>query len=40
MLLGIAGTYRPHDSIDVVFTADGARRVVALAPVESETDVG
>jgi hypothetical protein len=40
MLLGIAGTYRPHDSIDVVFTVGGARRVVALAPVESETDVG
>ena len=40
MLLGIAGTYRPHDSIDVVFTADGVRRVVALAPVEPETDVG
>jgi len=28
MLLGIAGTYRRHDSVDVVYERDG-RRVVA-----------
>jgi hypothetical protein len=28
MLLGVAGTYRKHDSVDVVYERDG-RRVVA-----------
>ncbi|HEY7537758.1 MAG TPA: hypothetical protein VH721_07200 [Gaiellaceae bacterium] len=36
MLLGIAGTYRKHDSIDVVFTVDGRRTVAALAPFEPQ----
>ena len=36
MLLGIAGTYRKHDTIDVVCTVEGRRRVVSLAPVEPE----
>jgi hypothetical protein len=35
MLLGIAGTYRKHDSIDVVYTASGRRTVAALAPAET-----
>jgi hypothetical protein len=28
MWLGIAGTYRPHESVDVVFEAGGRRSVV------------
>ena len=31
MLLGIAGTYRKNDKVDVVFTVDGRPKVVALA---------
>jgi hypothetical protein len=36
MLLGIAGSYRKHDTIDVVFTSDGKRTVAALSPAEGE----
>jgi hypothetical protein len=36
MLLGIAGTYRKHDTIDVAFTVNGQRKVVGLAPVDSD----
>jgi hypothetical protein len=32
MGLGIAGTYRKNDSIDVVFTSNGRRVVASLAP--------
>ena len=32
MTLGIAGTYRQNDTIDVVFTSDGRRRVATLRP--------
>jgi hypothetical protein len=32
MLLGIAGTYRKNDKIDVVFTVDGRPKVVPLTP--------
>ena len=31
MLLGIAGTYRKNDKVDVVFTVDGRPKVVPLA---------
>ena len=31
MLLGIAGTYRKNDKIDVVFNVDGRPKVVPLA---------
>ena len=34
MLLGIAGTYRKNDKVDVVFTVDGRPKVVALAVPE------
>ena len=34
MLLGIAGTYRKHESIDVVYSVGGRRAVATLAPVE------
>jgi hypothetical protein len=33
MLLGIAGTYRKHDTVDVVYTLDGRRTVAGLTPV-------
>ena len=36
MLLGIAGTYRKDDKIDVVFSIDGRPKVVTLKPVEPE----
>jgi hypothetical protein len=39
MALGIAGTYRQNDTVDVVFTHEGRRRVVTLRPpvtVEAE----
>ena len=37
MFLGVAGTYRKHDTVDVVYERDG-RRVVAtgLRPLESK----
>ena len=37
MLLGIAGTYRKHDTIDVAFTVGGRSQVASLAPAEPET---
>ena len=40
MLLGIAGTYRKNDKIDVVFNVDGRPKVVPLAvppPAPSES---
>ena len=39
MLLGVAGTYRKHDTIDVAFTVGGRRQVASLAPAEPESDV-
>jgi hypothetical protein len=33
MLLGVAGTYRANDSVDVVYTLDGRRLVSSLQPV-------
>jgi len=33
LFLGIAGTYRKHDSIDVVYTVNGRRAVSSLNPV-------
>ena len=36
MLLGIAGTYRKHDSIDLVYTAGDRRVVAALTPADSD----
>jgi len=32
MLLGIAGTYRKHDSVDVVYEAGGQAAVASLVP--------
>jgi hypothetical protein len=32
LFLGVAGTYRKNDTVDVVYTADGRRTVVSLEP--------
>ena len=32
MLLGVAGTYRKHESVDVVYEGDRGRTVATLAP--------
>ena len=32
MLLGIAGTYRKHESVDVIYEQNGRRTVVSLSP--------
>ena len=37
LFLGIAGTYRKHDSIDVVYTVNGRRVVSSLQPVTPRT---
>ncbi len=34
MALGIAGTYRRNDTVDIVFTRDGRRQVATLTPTE------
>jgi hypothetical protein len=36
MFLGVAGSYRRNDTIDVVYSLDGRRRVVTLAPPEAD----
>jgi hypothetical protein len=33
LFLGVAGTYRKHDTVDVVYGDRGVRRVVSLEPV-------
>ena len=32
MLLGIAGTYRKHENVDVIYEAGGQRTVASLTP--------
>ena len=32
MLLGVAGTYRKHENVDVVYEAGGRRTVASVAP--------
>jgi hypothetical protein len=32
LFLGVAGTYRKHDTVDVVYTRAGRRTVVTLEP--------
>jgi hypothetical protein len=32
MLLGVAGTYRKHENVDVVYEEAGRRRVASLTP--------
>jgi hypothetical protein len=35
MLLGVAGTYRKHENVDVAYEIDGRRAVATVAPVDS-----
>jgi hypothetical protein len=32
MLLGVAGTYRKHETVDVIYEEDGRRTVATLTP--------
>ena len=39
MLLGVAGTYRKHETVDVVYESDGRREVeTGLEPQPYESD--
>jgi hypothetical protein len=35
MLLGVAGTYRKHENVDVAYEQDGRRTVASLVPKSS-----
>ena len=35
MVLGVAGTYKQDDSVDVVYQRDGRRTVAAKLPIEA-----
>ena len=35
MLLGVAGTYREHETVDVAYEVDGRRTVATLVPTDS-----
>ncbi len=35
IFLGVAGTYRGHETVDVVYTVAGQRHVATLEPTES-----
>jgi hypothetical protein len=32
MLLGVAGTYRKHEAVDVIYEENGRRTVATLSP--------
>jgi hypothetical protein len=32
MLLGVAGTYRKHETVDVIYDTEGRRTVATLSP--------
>jgi hypothetical protein len=38
MALGIAGSYRKNDTIDLVYTANGRRQVASLKPPEAQAE--
>jgi hypothetical protein len=40
IFLGIAGTYRKHDSVDVIFEVGGKRQVAASLPVVAPERAG
>jgi hypothetical protein len=40
MFLGIAGTYRKDETVSVVYTREGRRGVVTLAPAETSSGEG
>ena len=35
IFLGVAGTYRKHETVDVVYTAGGHRQVATLEPTDA-----
>jgi hypothetical protein len=35
MLLGVAGTYRKHENVDVIYDVGGRRTVATLAPSDT-----
>jgi hypothetical protein len=35
MLLGVAGTYRKHENVDVAYEVEGRRTVASLVPTDS-----
>ena len=40
MFLGVAGTYRRNELVDVVYSAGGRRRVATLEPVDESRPAG
>ena len=40
MLLGVAGTYRKHENVDVAYEIDGRRTVASLVPSEGSDPAG
>jgi hypothetical protein len=40
MLLGVAGTYRKHENVDVAYEVDGRRTVASLVPSEGSDPAG
>ena len=39
LFLGVAGTYRKHESVDVVYTVDGRRTVESELPILREAPI-
>ena len=40
MLLGVAGTYRKHENVDVVYEVNGRRTVATLRPEQGSDPSG
>ena len=40
LLLGVAGTYRQNDSVDVIYSAAGRRHVAARLPIVTDEEPG
>ncbi len=40
LMLGVAGTYRQNDSVDVIFTAGGRRHVASRLPIVTDDPSG
>ena len=40
MLLGVAGTYRKHENVDVTYEVDGRRAVATLVPTDGSDPEG
>jgi hypothetical protein len=39
-MLGVAGTYRQNDSVDVIFTVGGQRHVASRLPIITDEPSG